>query len=117
MTNLSTFKLVTKADAAAIFGVCTKSIDNYIKQGLLPPPVQFMSKEYWHPEEFKAILDQIFKRPTGRDMTDAETEKSGTIKSAIAANSSQKGSARLRDSSAAVRQEARQSEKLKMLNG
>lgn len=43
-------KLVTKADAAEIFGVCVKSIDNYIAQGLLPRPVPFASKEYWHPD-------------------------------------------------------------------
>lgn len=32
------FKLVTKADAAQVFSVCTKTIDNYIKAGLIPPP-------------------------------------------------------------------------------
>jgi predicted DNA-binding transcriptional regulator AlpA len=42
---LSDFKLLTKADAAAVFGVCTKTIDNYIREGLLPPPVPFASRD------------------------------------------------------------------------
>lgn len=40
-------RLVTKADAAAVFGVCAKTIDNYIKDGRLPAPVQFASRDYW----------------------------------------------------------------------
>lgn len=47
--ELGQFKMVTKAEAAQVFSVCTKTIDNYIKEGLLPHPVAFGSREYWHP--------------------------------------------------------------------
>lgn len=60
MEPLASFKLVTKADAAITFGVCVKTIDNYIKSGLLPAPVAFGGREYWHPAQFRDFLDQRF---------------------------------------------------------
>ena len=120
MSDLSAFKLVTKADVAAIFGVCSKSIDNYIKQGELPAPVQFMSKEYWHPEEFKAFLDRRFKRSPAAVVADVGMPPLGTddlltVGDAIPNNA--RRSRAVVDSSATIRQMARQSEKLKALNG
>ncbi len=63
MSNFSHLKLLTKADAADIFGVCTKTIDNYVREGLLPAPVAFASREYWHPTVFQSFLDQRFGLP------------------------------------------------------
>ncbi len=51
--SLECFKLVTKADAAAIFGVCVKTIDNYVSDELLPPPIGFASRAYWHPSNLE----------------------------------------------------------------
>lgn len=61
MVSSSGFRLLSKADAAAVFGVCLKTIDNYIESGLLPRPVQFASKAYWHPEEFQSFIDKTFR--------------------------------------------------------
>ena len=61
MSAFSELKLVTKADAAEIFRVSVKTIDNYIKNGKLPKPVPFASKEYWHSDDFKAFLELTFK--------------------------------------------------------
>lgn len=60
MDSSSPIKLVTKADAAVAFSVCVKSIDNYIKQGLLPQPVPFAGKDYWHPDTFSEFLYRTF---------------------------------------------------------
>lgn len=60
MPPVQHFKLVTKADVAQVFGVCTKTIDNYIRDGLLPAPTPFASREYWHPEVFRNFLDRTF---------------------------------------------------------
>lgn len=65
MVPITEFRLVTKADAAGVFGVCMKTIDNYIKEGLLPRPVQFASKEYWHPGDFQAFIEMTFRRTSG----------------------------------------------------
>ncbi len=79
------FRLVTKADAAAVFGVCVRTIDNYINEGLLPRPVQFASKEFWHPESFQAFIDRTFREPasnteeqsSAQQVPDRPTMKSG----------------------------------------
>lgn len=120
MSNFSDFKLVTKADAAAIFGVCTKTVDNYIREGRLPEPVQFASREYWHPEDFQSFLDSTFRRgaPAHPDQ-----ERAGGVVSppyggvamtdVSSANAPRRG---VRDSNPVVRQKARQDAKLRALN-
>ena len=106
------FKLVTKADAAQVFSVCTKTIDNYIKAGLIPPPVQFGAKEYWHPEAFHAHLDQVFRRGLV-DVMGGQSNSPPVGESPPSAKAIENG---LRDSSASIRQQARQAEKLKRMN-
>jgi len=62
MPHCQEFRLVTRADVAQMFGVCVKTVDNYIKEGLLPQPVQFASREYWHPDDMQSFMDATFKR-------------------------------------------------------
>ena len=77
-SNFAPFMPVLKADAAKLLRVCTKTIDNYILQGLLPKPKRFGMREMWHPDVFyaqfgsvllgaglKALLNQI--GPVGLD--------------------------------------------------
>lgn len=54
--SVAPFKPVTKADAAQVLGVCTKSIDNYIRDGLLPQPARFAGRDLWHPDDFYGFL-------------------------------------------------------------
>lgn len=54
--SVAPFKPVTKADAAQVLGVCTKSIDNYIRDGLLPKPARFAGRDLWHPDDFYGFL-------------------------------------------------------------
>lgn len=60
-------KLVTKADAAAVFDVCTRTIDKFVREGLLSKPVAVGAKEYWHPERCNAPGTNS-KPPPGREM-------------------------------------------------
>ncbi|WP_085318449.1 helix-turn-helix transcriptional regulator [Derxia lacustris] len=118
--SLCDFKLLTKADAAAIFGVCTKTIDNYIREGRLPPPVEFASREYWHPEDFRAFLELTFRRVRSDDaqpasgpdeaapVNDGEVPAVGRRRATHDAK---------RDSNPVVRQQARQQARLRELNG
>jgi hypothetical protein len=115
----SDFKLLTKADAAAIFGVCTKTIDNYIREGRLPVPVSFASREYWHPADFRAFLDVTFRRSkpaiaeqaSGSD--DAVPTSDGVAPADIKPSTTRHGE---RDSNPVVRQQSRQQAKLRALN-
>lgn len=54
--SVTPFKPLTKADAAQVLGVCTKSIDNYIRDGLLPQPARFAGRDLWHPDDFYGFL-------------------------------------------------------------
>jgi hypothetical protein len=117
--SLSDFKLFTKADAAAIFGVCTKTIDNYIREGRLPPPVPFASREYWHPEDFRAFLDVTFRR--GKPAPAEQASGLEEVPSASNGEAPTDGKRRAngrgeRDSNPAVRQQSRQQARLRALN-
>lgn len=115
MSNFSDFKLVTKTDAAAIFGVCTKTVDNYIREGRLPEPVQFASREYWHPADFQAFLDDTFRRSKSAGPEDAPRPADG-MQEAGAAHTARMNKVVLTDSNPVVRQQRRQKEKLRRLN-
>ena len=113
------FKLLTKADAATIFGVCTKTIDNYIREGRLPPPVPFASREYWHPEDFRAFLDVTFRRskPSLAEQASGSDAAALNEGDASPADSKRRATDRgERDSNPAVRQQSRQQAKLRALN-
>lgn len=69
MFNCQDFRLVTRADVAQMFGVCVKTVDNYIKEGLLPQPVQFASREYWHPDDIRSFMDATFKRTSSQPLS------------------------------------------------
>ena len=60
MSHFAHLKLLTKSDAAEILGVCTKTVDNYIRDGLLPSPKPLGGREYWHPQAFERFLAQYF---------------------------------------------------------
>ena len=116
----SDFKLLTKADAAAIFGVCTKTIDNYIREGRLPPPVPFASREYWHPEDFRAFLDITFRRGKPAPAERASDSGEAILASDGAAPADGKRCSATsrgeRDSNPVVRQQSRQQARLRALN-
>lgn len=103
-TPATAFKLVTKADAAFAFDVCIRTIDKYIRIGLLSTPSAVGAKEYWHPEDFMADVDRLLGRSRPEPQTSAPTPGSAP-KAATA-----------KDSSAAYRQESHQAEKLTELN-
>ena len=107
------FKLLTKANAAEVFGVCTKTIDNYIKAGLIPPPVKFGTKEYWHPAAFHAHLDKIFRKSPA-DALEGDIQKPNAEETSpvLKIKTRENG---IRDSSASIRQQARQAAKLQRL--
>lgn len=97
------FKLVTKAEAAFAFDVCTRTIDKYIRSGLLPEPVALGAKEYWHPEDFMAHVDRLL----GRGRAELTVVARGGFVPKLGAP---------KDSSATRRQKSRQAAKLSELN-
>lgn len=109
---MSVPKLVTKADAADVFHVCIKTIDNYIRDGRLPTPVQFGSKDYWHPADFEAFLDATFRRSAFPSHAPEIVE--GPLPSQPTAN--QAPPSQTSDGVRGVRGRAREAERLRQLN-
>jgi len=118
MSNLSDFKMVTKAVAAAIFDVCPKTIDNYIRDGRIPAPISFGSRDYWHPDDFQMFLDTFRRSSQANDAATtssaAPPEKASEEQPPTAKRPAQDD--RVHDSNPAVRQMARQQAKLRALN-
>lgn len=113
-------KLVTKDIAAEVFSVSVKTIDNYIKDGLLPAPKRFVSKEYWHPDDFRGFLARTFRAHSyinegGTSVTEALQGETPQVAAALPAVQGTKP-ARLADSSPVVRQRVRRSALLERLN-
>ena len=73
--SVTPFKPLTKADAAQVLGVCTKSIDNYIRDGLLPQPARFAGRDLWHPDDFYGFLSAKLRGASTASMV--ETAKAG----------------------------------------
>ncbi|MCX2861352.1 hypothetical protein OOZ63_05815 [Paucibacter sp. PLA-PC-4] len=74
--SVARFKPVSKADVAEILSVgCTKTIDHYIKEGLLPQPVKFSARDLWHPDDFYGFLSAILKRTALPGVGEATTAR------------------------------------------
>lgn len=50
------FRLLTKQDVCAVYGISVRCLENWIKEGLVPAPVHIGGRRYWHPERFYAEL-------------------------------------------------------------
>lgn len=111
------FKPVSKGDAAELLGVSTKTIDNYIRAGLLPAPRPFGGRELWHPDAFYTCLRDALM-PAASTPADEQTATSPHLPDGLAVASSQRKATRsAKDSSPMVRQRSRQAELLARLNG
>lgn len=53
------FRLLGKADVQAIFGISTRCLEKWIKQGLVPPPTCVGGRRFWHPDTFYAELNRL----------------------------------------------------------
>lgn len=110
-------KLVTKDIAAEVFSVSVKTIDNYIKDGLLPAPKRFVSKEYWHPDDFRAFLARTFQVAVrATDGVGGAPDASPALESNVPREALGTKPSRSKDTSPMVRQRARGKELLDRLN-
>lgn len=57
MTTANAFKPLSKEDLADVLGVSTRTIENWVNEGILPAPTKLGNRVYWHPKTFYAWLD------------------------------------------------------------
>lgn len=114
------FRLVTRADVAQIFGVCVKTVDNYIEQGLIPKPVSFASKEYWHPDDIRAFIDDTFRRGATKShsvrSSAAESSTNGDIAAPLVSGGNPKAVLLHQRKHPTLKAKARQDAVLRQLN-
>jgi len=58
MNQHPAFKPLTKDCVAGVFGVSTRTIENWVNEGLMPAPVCLGNRVFWHPDVFYSWLDQ-----------------------------------------------------------
>lgn len=58
MTTANAFKPLSKEDLANVLGVSIRTIENWVNEGILPPPTKLGNRVYWHPSAFYAWLDR-----------------------------------------------------------
>lgn len=56
MTATTAFKPLSKEDLADVLGVCIRTIDNWVNEGILPASTKLGGRAYWHPNTFYAWL-------------------------------------------------------------
>jgi hypothetical protein len=56
-------RFVSHREAAAMYGVCTKTIDRWVEQGILEPPTVINERKY-HKIESLAEVGKISKSPS-----------------------------------------------------
>lgn len=99
--SVAPFKPVTKADAAQVLGVCTKSIDNYARDGLLPQPARFAGRDLWHPDDFYGFLSAKLRGgPTTSAVESIHAAAEALTPEASSANLAANGARRRRKGSA-----------------
>ena len=76
MTTAIAFKPLSKEDLADVLGVSTRTIENWVAEGILPPPTKLGNRVYWHPNSFYAWLDRRLSgdTATGEPLEGVATE-------------------------------------------
>lgn len=55
------FQPLSKDDVAAVLGVSTRTVENWRKDGRIPPSYEIGGRVYWHPEVFFAGLNAVLR--------------------------------------------------------
>jgi DNA-binding transcriptional MerR regulator len=55
------FKPLSREDVAAVLGISIRTLENWVKQGRLPPPTSIAGRRYWHPARFYAALTSMLQ--------------------------------------------------------
>jgi hypothetical protein len=84
-TSGPAFKPLSKEDVAAILGVSTRTVENWRKEGRIPPSADIGGRVYWHPEVFFAGLNAALRGNIGAQEGVGQPVKS-SVKSQLATN-------------------------------
>ena len=101
------FELITKDRAAEILGVSIRSLENYVKDGLMPAPKPLGRRLYWHSDDFYGWLDAHFREsPADAAGSKAPSTESGQDSSSPETKAISVGKIATKQASRAMRQTA-----------
>lgn len=63
MTSPSAYRPLDMEDVADVFRVTTRTIENWVQQGVLPTPAKIGNRVFWCPDAFNAWLRERLKEP------------------------------------------------------
>lgn len=69
------FKPLSKHDVAETLGVSVRTVENWVSEGQLHPPVKLGNRVYWHPNVFYAWLDRRLSADAATVETVADAER------------------------------------------
>jgi predicted DNA-binding transcriptional regulator AlpA len=58
--NDGKFEMLTKEDIATILKISLRTVENWVADGLLPPPATIGSIRRWHSGEFYAFMERTY---------------------------------------------------------
>ncbi len=67
--SVAAFTPLTKTDIATILQVTPRTIENFVNQGILPPPRAIGGRVFWHPDIFYTWLDSTLRDTTSHQST------------------------------------------------
>ncbi len=57
MTIPAPFRPLSKEEIADVLGVSSRTVENWVNDGIVPAPKKLGNRVYWHPNVFYAWLD------------------------------------------------------------
>lgn len=109
------WRLMTKADVCAVYGVSVRCLEYWIQEGKVPAPTHIGGRRFWHPESFYRDLAASM----GVDQLTAGTPDEASIASAagVSAKKAAKKPTKVAEPHpAATRLAARQAARLESMN-
>ncbi len=57
MTSPAPFRPLSKEEIANVLGISSRTVENWVNDGIVPAPKKLGNRVYWHPNVFYAWLD------------------------------------------------------------
>ena len=81
MTSFTPFRPMSKEEIADVLGVSSRTIENWVNEGIVPAPKKLGNRVYWHPNVFYAWLDAyLLSDSLGPEVANAPQTKPECVK-------------------------------------
>jgi len=87
MTSPAPFRPLSKEEIADVLGISSRTVENWVNDGIVPAPKKLGNRVYWHPNVFYAWLDAYLlsdslSTEVGSELSNAPQTKADGVKRA-----------------------------------